>query len=779
MKNIQKAIIQEEGENKNVRIVSETILAYLLLSGFILALKDLSYSRSCVIAALLSGLIVILFFQKIEKYNKIAEKAHAAFYIICVAFCAIFGVFLIQGFLYVTNLLIQLWNLRFGTEAVQLSTGGSTGFGSVLFWLILGAAFGSIFLSQIKKRRMGFPIMMIVASVAFSTILGQSNIWLGMVLLLTSLFGLFVFYSAPQRRVGIYGCGCIGVACVFVFLLTFFSGGYKKSISIEKYKYNVVKAIEKFRYGEDSLPQGDFRKSSFLLKGRTKRLEVEMNKPQELYLRGYVGSEYKARFWTTLPLESYSGEYDGMLAWLEKNKFLPATQYAAYDKLSKEASGEEEEYQNVSVKNENAYRKYVYLPSALFSWDSGRTKREKDWNVSSTAFFGARNYNFRMTQTNSTAETVLADKWTQSPKSESQKKYLNNESIYHSFVEDSYLTVDTEQRKLIEEMFFDKGKTEKDFTKENFSEVTTQIRQILRSGMTYTKQPQTSPENTDFLQWFLKKSKKGNAVAYATAAVLAYRTAGYPARYVEGYHLSATEAETLAKENKKKIILTTQNAHAWAEVYVTGVGWLPVEVVPGLYTETYTNETVEGKPAYKINPQSQKDSIDTGENAKGGGANSGQTTKEQKENKEKILTMCIAYFLFFWILATIVYLFLELQRTIRLYIQENKKKTAILEKSLVSYYIKEIERILIAGKIKGNFSHPLELWEQIKTKFSGIEQEEYERMLKLVQKARFGEMVLKPYEMYTLECFTKHLKEALYQKQSILGKIRLRYSKLI
>ena len=678
-----------------------------------------------------------------------------------------------------TNLFIQLWNLRFGTEAVQLSTGGGVGLGSIFLWLILGAVLGNILLSQIKKRRMGFPVAIIIIAVAFSSILGQSDIWLGMLLLLVSLLGLFIFYSVPQRRVGAYGCGCIGAICVFVLLLTLFSSGYKKSASIEEYKYNVARALEKFRYGEDSLPQGTFKKAPTLLEGTKERLEVKMDKPQELYLRGYVGSEYKKRFWTTLPLENYSGKYDGMLTWLEKNEFLPATQYAAYDALSKQASGGTAEYQNIRVENKNAYRKYMYLPSALSSWDSGKTKQEKDWNTISTAFFGAKSYDFSMTQPAPAAETVLADDWTQNPVSEGQQKYLNNESIYHSFVEDSYLSVDTEQRDLIKKVFFEKGKREKDFTKEDFTEVTTQIRQILRSEMTYDKEPQASPENTDFLQWFLKESKEENAVAYATAAVMAYRTAGYPARYVEGYHLSAAEAEILVNENKKDVTLTTQNAHVWAGVYVTGVGWLPVEVVPGLYTETYTNETVEGKPAYKINPKSNQDNLDTGEDAKGGGTGSGQAAEKEKKKHEKVLSMVFTYLLFIWAVAIICYLLLELQRAIRLHIQTNKKQTAISENKLVSYYIKEIGLVLIVGKVKGNFSHPLELWEQIETNFSDIEQEEYERMIKLVQKARFGGIVLKPHEMYTLECFVKHLKKALYEKQNFVGKIRLRYIKTI
>lgn len=774
MEKIQRDMIQEEGQNKSMGIISETILTYLLLSGFILSLKDLSYSGSCVIVALLSGLIVILFFQKIEQNSKIAEKAHGIFYIVCVIFAVVFSVFLIQGFLYITNILIQLWNLRFGTEGVLLSTGGSVGIGSLLLWLLLGAVMGNVSLSQIKKRKMEFPVAIITLSIAFSSILGQSNIWLGMVLLLASLLGLFIFYSAPQRNLGAYGGCYIGVACLFILLLTFFSGSYKKSASIEQYKYNVMQAIEKFRYGEDSLPQGNFRKASMLLHGKEDRLKVRMNTPQELYLRGYVGSEYKARFWTTLPLENYTEKYDGMLTWLEKNAFLPATQYSSYDTLSKEAAGEKAEHKKIAVTNENAYRKYVYLPSTLTSWDQGGTKIEKDWNISSTAFFGAKKYNFTMAAQAPTAEAILADNWTQNPVSKKQQKYLNTESIYHSFVEDSYLTVGKKQKQLIEDTFFKDGQEKKDFT-----EVTTQIRQVLRSEMTYKKQPQAFPQDKDFLEWFLKESKQGNAVAYATAAVMAYRTAGYPARYVEGYHLSSIEAENLAGKNIKRITLTTQNAHAWAEVYVTGVGWLPVEVVPGLYTETYTNETVEGKPAYKINPQSNQDGMDTGDNAKGSGNGSSSSEKKKKKPHQKVLSMIFVYFLFLWTLCTVIYLLLELQRYIRVHIHESKKQTAISEKKLVPFYIKEMEYVLIAGRVKGNFSHPLELWDQTRTNFSGIEEEEYKRTLDLIQKARFGGMYLKPYEMYTLECFVKHLKEALYQKQNFIGKIRLRYIHII
>lgn len=771
MEKRQKDILQVKGENKNTGMASETILTFFLLFGFILSLKDLSYSVSCIISACIAGGVVILFFQAMEKYTGIPEKIHRFFYIFCVAFCLISGAFLIRAFLYIANVFIQLWNLRFKTEIVLLSTGSSVGFASMLLWIILGAVLGNLFLSQIKKRRLAFPIIMIIIAIAFSGILGVADIWPGMILLLASLLGVFIFYSVPGRKLGIYGVECIGAAVVFMAILTLISGGYKKSVRIERYKYNVTKAIEKFRYGEDTLPQGNFRKASGLLHGNEERLSIKTDTPQELYLKGFVGAEYTKNGWETLSSEKYSGKYDGMLSWLKKNDFLPVTQYSSYDSLSKKASGQEASYKNISVTNKNAYRKYVYLPSALSSWERAGTKINKDWNIYSTAFFGAKNYSFSMVDQALTAEAISADEWTQNPTDNSQESYLNTESIYHSFVEDTYLSVEDKEKNLIREVFFKNKKEEK----EDFTDVTTQIRQILRSEMTYTKEPASLPKDTDFLSWFLKEEKSGNAVAFATAAVMAYRTAGYPARYVEGYHLSATKAENLSRQDVKNISLTTQDAHAWVEVYVTGIGWLPVEVVPGLYTETYSNETVEGKPAYKINPQSNDEGLDTNDNAKGSGSGSAAKETKQKKKQENIITILFAYLLFIWMLLTILYLLLELQRAIRIHLKEKQKEKAIAEKKEIAFYIKEMESLFIVAKIKGNYSHPLELWEQIGKNFPGVQKEEYEKVLKLIQKARFGGMTLKPYEMYTLKCFVEHLKEALYSKKNILGKIKLRY----
>ena len=57
------------------------------------------------------------------------------------------------------------------------------------------------------------------------------------------------------------------------------------------------------------------------------------------------------------------------------------------------------------------------------------------------------------------------------------------------------------------------------------------------------------------------------------------RYMGVPARYVEGYYLSAEDAARY--KAGETITLTEENAHAWAEYYVSGVGFVPFEVTPG------------------------------------------------------------------------------------------------------------------------------------------------------------------------------------------------------
>ncbi len=125
------------------------------------------------------------------------------------------------------------------------------------------------------------------------------------------------------------------------------------------------------------------------------------------------------------------------------------------------------------------------------------------------------------------------------------------------------------------------------------------VRQYLATNYEYTLEPGKVPENTDFATYFLTNSKKGYCVHFATSAVLMFRAAGIPARYIEGFVLTpdeirdgkASEAEDewykIAKDTKTSPKVTNYTldvkdtaSHAWVEIYFAGYGWLPVEVTP-------------------------------------------------------------------------------------------------------------------------------------------------------------------------------------------------------
>lgn len=104
------------------------------------------------------------------------------------------------------------------------------------------------------------------------------------------------------------------------------------------------------------------------------------------------------------------------------------------------------------------------------------------------------------------------------------------------------------------------------------------------SSYTYTLQPGRLPEEIaseeQFLDYFLLESKKGYCSYFATAFVLLARAEGFPARYVEGF--------CVPKNAEKQMTVYSNMAHAWPEVYIDGIGWIPFEPTPGYEEIRYT-----------------------------------------------------------------------------------------------------------------------------------------------------------------------------------------------
>ncbi|MEV8215121.1 DUF3488 and transglutaminase-like domain-containing protein [Leifsonia sp. NPDC077715] len=73
--------------------------------------------------------------------------------------------------------------------------------------------------------------------------------------------------------------------------------------------------------------------------------------------------------------------------------------------------------------------------------------------------------------------------------------------------------------------------------------------------------------------------KSGYCVHYASAMALMARTLGIPSRVAEGYLPGATSGGTAS--NPGQYTVTSDDLHAWPELYFAGVGWVPFEPTVG------------------------------------------------------------------------------------------------------------------------------------------------------------------------------------------------------
>lgn len=121
------------------------------------------------------------------------------------------------------------------------------------------------------------------------------------------------------------------------------------------------------------------------------------------------------------------------------------------------------------------------------------------------------------------------------------------------------------------------------------------IQTAVMLGGRYNSKGKPYPVGADVAVYFLTQSKEGVCQHFATAATMVYRAFGIPARYTVGFVGSVQEGSTT--------YLTSSDAHAWVEIYVDGLGWVPMEVTGsgiGMDPDTKINLHVGAYSATKV-----------------------------------------------------------------------------------------------------------------------------------------------------------------------------------
>lgn len=100
-------------------------------------------------------------------------------------------------------------------------------------------------------------------------------------------------------------------------------------------------------------------------------------------------------------------------------------------------------------------------------------------------------------------------------------------------------------------------------------------------------------EQQDFVDHFLFQSQQGYCDHFSTALTVMLRASGVPARWVKGF--APGEVSYLEDEQLYQATVRERHAHSWAEVYVKGAGWVPIEATPGFSAAGEPVQMAEGE----------------------------------------------------------------------------------------------------------------------------------------------------------------------------------------
>jgi len=343
---------------------------------------------------------------------------------------------------------------------------------------------------------------------------------------------------------------------------------YQHPESIKSLQQKVGGVIDSIRYGNNIRGDGSLEPSDF--KNDSTVLEVKMEKPESLYLKGFSGALYADGKWTQLPNETYYEEND-LFYWLHEKGFSGLNQLNQVSELM----NKEDEENVITVTNVGASRKYIYYPYELMDPVIESGKSWSDSFVEAEGLTGAKEYSYRSSSNKTSRWPELSAEFFNTDGSDALDQYIINESHYNVSLYEDYTQLTFQQKKMLARYVGTKGNQEKEHV--DYKQAISRIQAILEDNFIYSE---SDLKGDDPVEQFFKK-KKGCDVHYASAATLMFRYYGIAARYVEGYIITPDDIKDI--ESGETIKVNAAANHAWTEIYIDGFGWVPLEITPEYY----------------------------------------------------------------------------------------------------------------------------------------------------------------------------------------------------
>lgn len=521
-------------------------------------------------------------------------------------------------------------------------------------------------------------------------------------------------------------------------------------------------------------------------------LKVPQGAPS-IYLKAYVGADYTSTQWYKVETDGYEDLFESLD---HGSQFHTQDMPVELLKIMVEESEYKIKFNTfgMSVTNKDATTKFGYIPSYAYI-DPDKYGMKNDQAVYSSkqkdAYYDYYDFNINV--------LPELEKYVNSTNNEQVLKFEEYEQQYRPFVYDKYLEVNTP---IADELTAKWGSYSINSAEDRLT-VAAAIKKYLSANYTYTLSPGRVPSDVDFVEYFLNDTKEGYCTYFASAAVMMLRSAGIPARYVEGYLMksSVTGDKTDFKPNTvhnyseqaggyystdyKEAEVLDSNGHAWVEFYLDGIGWIPYEMTPGNGRTTidYEHETtkpMETRPVTTQPATSKHDQETT--TSPSGGSSQKQTkpavTTESDSNTGssfkidfrvivtilKILAILIALS----VAVAFVYLrhkYMEKQYKL-LY---NSQEPA--DQKILTIYRRFEKLMAFQGFKMSKFLQPTDYVEEIENRCRHIEPGEAALLMTLFQKASYSDEDMTAEEFKTVYDTVRVIRDRVYSNLGVFRKI--------
>ena len=156
-----------------------------------------------------------------------------------------------------------------------------------------------------------------------------------------------------------------------------------------------------------------------------------------------------------------------------------------------------------------------------------------------------------------------------------------NEPVYKRFVYENYLSIPESTKEAMLYIAEENG------IRADSKTLIQDIKEYISHAATYNLDIKEFPSGVDKAVYFLTVTKEGYCQHFASAGTLMYRAFGIPARFTVGFACTAYPGN-------QETNVTSDDAHAWVEVYIDGTGWVPVEVTASVEQDIIPD--AEGNP---------------------------------------------------------------------------------------------------------------------------------------------------------------------------------------